>query len=139
MHEGLDTFEPIRKDFNKHFQNYFQDKNLWVCKDIWGLYYEYNHSADAHYHPNMDFTAIWFLEATDGCGTLHYFLDSGREIVIEPKTNMLVIAGALDLHGVLPSIDPDSKRCCIVLNVLDRRKLPGLNSDKGFYVVDEDD
>lgn len=133
--EQWDTiYDKVRHDLMRYVHHYF-GKRYWIARDIWGLVYEDNDSADAHVHPNADYTAIWFMEADDGCGTLEYF---NPDLTIEPKKDMLVIADAMHTHGVFPNVERTAKRSCIVMNIHNLDKLHKNINNRGFYTVDDE-
>lgn len=125
-------YEAVRRDCCQTARDIFGEE-YWVARDIWGLVYEDNDSADAHIHPNADYTAIWFMEADDGCGTLEYF---DPDLTIEPKKNMLVIADAMHTHGVFPNVERKAKRSCIVMNIHHVEKVLTLDNKRGFYSLE---
>lgn len=135
MYLGRDDFEEIRKALVRHCRSVMGNDRLWISRDIWALNYLHSEGTSPHVHRGVPYSVIWYLEADDGCGTLEFFHPYQS---IEPQKDMCVIFSGEHLHGVLPAIDPEAKRVCIVGQLYDLDTMPIINHPKGFYDVDDE-
>lgn len=111
---GSDDFETCRQVFSDKLSKMVSAKYR-VMDDLWGLDYENGEGTSMHDHKSelYRFSAIYYLAADDGCGTL-VFKDPYMEI--EPKENMFVVFDCHLVHGVLPAVNEEAKRTCIAMN-----------------------
>lgn len=135
MYLGRHDFEDVRKALTHHCRKVMNNDRLWISRDIWALNYSNGEGTAPHVHRGTPYSVIWYLQADDGCGTLEFF---DPDETIEPKPNMCVIFDGEHKHGVLPSIEPDARRVCIVGQMYDLDTMPRINHPKGFYDVDSE-
>jgi len=113
--EDIPDFEPCRQIFTAKISEMLKGK--YVCKrDLWGLDYENGEGTSMHDHGgtnNNAYSAIYYLVADEGCGSLVF---GNPWIEIEPKPNMFVLFDCKVLHGVLPAVNEKAKRTCIAMN-----------------------
>lgn len=129
-----DDFEDIRKELVRHIQDKFLGKDYWISRDVWGLNYLNGEGAAPHVHSNVDYSMIWYLNADEDCGTLEFF---NPDQSVQPTKNMLVLFDGRHKHGVLPSIDPDAKRTCMVFSIHKLENISKHNNHRGFYTLDD--
>lgn len=111
---GSDVFEKVRIELTKRIREIMGDDDLWVSRDLWGLDYEDDEYTCPHKHVVAKLNAVWYLQADEGSGKLNYV---DPDIVITPRTNMLVIASADWTHFVTANEKSNVLRTCIPMNI----------------------
>lgn len=114
---GDDMFEEIRKELTEVICAALKQSDIEVDDYLWGLSYDNGDGAGFHHHHGSLYSAIYYLKADEGCGSL---LFKNPFVEIEPEDNMLVIFDADLNHAVSPNVVKDAKRICIAMNIKPR-------------------
>ena len=132
---GLNDFESLRKKLIPWVRDKLQNDNLWIPRSVWALDYTNGEGARAHIHHAADYSLVWFLRADEGCGTIEFF---DPEVSIEPTPGLALLFNAKHKHGVLPNVDLNARRTCMVFDIVDKRSVQKRSCRHGFYEVDEE-
>ena len=130
---GRNDFEPLRLALVPKVREVLGEEDLWISRDIWGLNYLNGEGTAPHCHQGARYSAIWYLRADEGCGTLEF---SNPDMEIVPENNMLILFDADWYHGVLPNTVKDAQRTCIAMNIHRVTELSHFNDERGFYTPD---
>lgn len=129
--ERKHDFESLRKELVPIVQDMLGDE-YWISRDIWGLTYAEGESTAPHAHQGASYSAILYLLADDGCGTLNFDNEE-----IEPQEDMLVVFCAHRTHWVLPNIVAGARRVCVAMNIHRLCDLKTHDNHRGYFTPDE--
>tara|TARA_B110000305_G_C19302370_1_gene569788 strand:- start:428 stop:997 length:570 start_codon:yes stop_codon:yes gene_type:complete len=133
--EHYEDFERVRKDLVPWVRNLLKDNRYWIPKSCWALDYENGEGAWTHTHHNTDYSLIWYLRADEGCATIEFF---DPDVSIQPTEGMALLFLGSHKHGVLPNIDINARRTCLVFDIVKMEDAPKKSQKRGFYDIDEE-